>query len=83
MRGVAELIAQGINPALADSPVAIEQQFEPVKKILDEKILTLQTTIEQFKAEGKVTDELEKQLDLIKKRREALEGAEGKRKKQR
>ena len=52
-----ELIAQGINPALADSLVAIEQQFEPVKKILDEKFLTLQTTIEQFKAEGKVTDE--------------------------
>ena len=72
-----ELIAEGINPALADSLVAIEQQFEPVKKILDEKILTLETTIEQFKAEGKVTGELEKQLGLIKKRRQALEGVEG------
>lgn len=72
-----ELIAEGINPALADSLVAIEQQFEPVKKILDEKILTLETTIEQFKAEGKVTEELEKQLDIIKKKRQEVEGAEG------
>ena len=73
-----ELIAEGINPALADSLVAIEQQFEPVKKILDEKILTLETTIEQFKAEGKVTEELEKQLEIIKKKRKEVEGAEGK-----
>ena len=72
-----ELIAQGINPALADSLIAIEKQFEPVKKILDEKILTLETTIEQFKAEGKVTEELQKQLDLIKKRRGELDKAEG------
>ena len=72
-----ELIEQGINPALADSLVAIEQQFEPVKKILDEKILTLETTIEQLKTEGKVTEELEKQLDLIKQKRQEVEGAEG------
>ena len=72
-----ELIADGINPALADSLVAIEQQFEPVKKILDEKILTLETTIEQLKAEGKVTKELEKQLELIRKRRGDLDKAEG------
>ena len=72
-----ELIEEGINPALADSLIAIENQFDPIKKILDEKIVVLETTIAQLKAEGGITDELEAQLEAIKGRKEELEGAEG------
>ena len=76
-----ELIESGINPALADSLVAIEQQFEPQKRILDASISTLEVEIDRAKANGAVTTELEEQLKKYKELRgeldKAQEGKEG------
>ena len=71
-----ELIAEGINPALADQLVQIEQNFDKEKDILDARILELETTIAQLDAEKEVTKELERQLEIFKKRREELGNAE-------
>ena len=72
------MIAEGINPALADQLVAIEQNFDAERKIVDERIASLETTLLQADADAEVTKELKKQLDLLKKKREELDGAEGK-----
>ena len=72
-----ELIAEGINPALADQLVAIEQNFDAERKIVDERIASLETTLLQVDADAEVTKELKKQLDLLKKKRGELDKAEG------
>ena len=64
------MIAEGINPALVDQLVQIEQNFDKEKNILDARILELETTIAQLDAEKEVTKELERQLEIFKKREE-------------
>ena len=72
-----ELIAEGINPALADQLVAIEQNFDAERKVVDERIAALETTLLQADADAEVTKELKKQLDLLKKKRGELDRSEG------
>ena len=71
-----ELIAQGINPALADSLVEIEQAYDAERKQLTvlEGILTAE--LARVDANSEIAKELQEQLDKIKKIQGQLDEAE-------
>ena len=71
-----ELITQGINPALADELVKIEQIFEAELKKLDANIATLESVKNEIKARGQNVDAIEDEIDALKKKRKELEGAQ-------
>ena len=58
-----ELLAEGINPALADQLIEIENQFAEKRKILDVDILLLENALLQVDAESEVAKKLQEQLN--------------------
>lgn len=78
------LISEGINPELAKQLIAIKEQFEVTKLLLDAKIAERQAAIDSATAEERKTDAYEAQLialEDLKRQREGLptlqEDAEG------
>ena len=68
------LVLEGVLPSEAKRIAAFNKQVALIKNQLDEKILTLETDIAIAKALGAQTTQLEEQLNLIKGKRDAVEG---------
>ena len=66
---VQRLIAEGVNPALAEQLIEIDNIAAAQLKILDADIAIAEAEKIKAKASGLWTDELEKQLDLLKAQR--------------
>ena len=84
-REYSRLIQEGSTPAAAKQAIELQKQlleldriYDKQLKLVDAKILSTEETILELKAAGGITAEYEKQLDLLKKRREELEGKKGK-----
>ena len=71
-----ELIEQGINPALADELVQIEQQFDATEKLLELEKIKLETLLLSVDAQSAQADEIQRQIDLINQRKTALGNSE-------
>jgi hypothetical protein len=76
-----ELIAEGLNPALAESFVQIEQQFDKQRELLDATLLTLETELAREGVNGAIAEEIQGQIDKIKELKGELDKAEGDQKK--
>jgi hypothetical protein len=71
-REYGELLAQGTLPALAQQLATINATYTKAKELIDYEILRLETAIKTAEAEGAVTTELEKQLEVFKERAKLL-----------
>ena len=84
-REYSRLIQEGSTPAAAKQAVELQKQLLELDRIYDKqlevvnaKILGVQESILELEIAGGITAEYEKQLDLLKKRKEELEGKKGK-----
>lgn len=84
-REYSRLIQEGSTPAAAKQAVELQKQLLELDRVydkqlkgLDAQILKTENTILELKALGGITTEYEKQLDLLKKRKEEIEGKKGK-----
>ncbi len=84
-REYSRLIQEGSTPAAAKQAVELQKQLLKLDRIYDKqlevvnaKILGVQESILELEIAGGITAEYEKQLDLLKKRKEELEGKKGK-----
>jgi len=83
-REYSRLIQEGSTPAAAKQAIELQKQlleldriYDKQLKIVEAKILGVQQTILELETAGGVTTEYEKQLDLLKKRKEELKGKKG------
>jgi hypothetical protein len=84
-REYSRLIQEGSTPAAAKQAIELQKQLLELDRIYDKqlevvnaKILGVEESILELEIAGGITAEYEKQLDLLKKRREELEGKKGK-----
>ena len=84
-REYSRLIQEGSTPAAAKQAVELQKQlleldrsYDKLLDVVDAEILRVETSIKELKIQGGITTEYEKQLDLLKKRKEELEGKKGK-----
>ena len=68
----AELIAEGINPALADELVKIEEIFGKEKEKLELLILQLETQLAQIDAESELAKKIQETIDKLKEKLKLL-----------
>ena len=61
-----ELLAEGINPALADALIQVENQFAEKQKMLDIDIALLENALLRVDAESEVAKKLQEQIDKLK-----------------
>jgi hypothetical protein len=73
-REYAGLIKDGMTPALAEQVAKIREQVRLQLEQLDTAVAQLEATKTKLMAEGKWTEELQKQLDLLKAQRGVIEG---------
>jgi hypothetical protein len=73
-REYAELISQGVLPDLAKQILEIRDQVQLQLQQLDTAISVLEASKLKLQAEGKWTEELQKQLDLLKAQKGIIEG---------
>ena len=67
-----ELISEGIDPALADELVKIEQTFDAVKEKLDLRVLDLEAQLATVKATSEEAKKLQEVIDKIKEKQKLL-----------
>ena len=72
-----ELLEQGINPALADALIEVENQYAEKRKILNVDIELLENALLQVDAESEIAKKLKERLDLLKKIKGELDENEG------
>jgi len=84
-REYSRLIQEGSTPAAAKQAIELQKQLLELDRIydrqlelIDAKIVSTEQTILDLEAAGGITAEYKKQLDLLKKRKEELEGKKGK-----
>ena len=84
-REYSRLIQEGSTPAAAKQAIELQKQlleldrsYDKLLDVVDAEILRVETSIKELKIQGGITTEYEKQLDLLKKRKEELEGKRGK-----
>ena len=70
---IKELKEQGILPALATELANLETQATKTQEKLDKQILIVESAILEAEATGAVTKELEKQLEVLKDKKKAVE----------
>ena len=63
-----ELISEGIDPALADELVKIEQTFDAVKEKLDLRVLDLEAQLATVQATSEEAKKLQEVIDKIKEK---------------
>jgi hypothetical protein len=84
-REYSRLIQEGSTPAAAKQAVELQKQllelarsYDKLLDVVDAEILRVETSIKELKIQGGITTEYEKQLEVLKKRKEELEGKKGK-----
>ena len=84
-REYSRLIQEGSTPAAAKQAIELQKQlleldrsYDKLLDVVDAEILRVETSIEELKIQGGITTEYEKQLEVLKKRKEELEGKKGK-----
>ncbi len=84
-REYSRLIQEGSTPAAAKQAIELQKQlleldrsYTKLLDVVDAEILRVETSIEELKIQGGITTEYEKQLEILRKRKEELEGKKGK-----
>ena len=77
-----ELLEQGINPALADALIKIENQFAEKQRMLDVDIALLENALLRVDAESEVAKKIQEQIDKLKELKGELDKSEGQAKNQ-
>ena len=73
-----ELLEQGINPALADALIEVENQFAEKRKMLNIDIELLENALLRVDAESDVAKKIKEKLDYLKKIKGELDDTEDK-----
>ena len=84
-REYSRLIQEGSTPAAAKQAIELQKQLLELDRIYDKqlevvnaKILGVEESILELEIQGGITTEYEKQLEVLRKRKEELEGKKGK-----